>query len=163
MPGTAPRPDEAAPSPAAPPSPPSIPPTPPTVPAHPPSIPPSPPTIPARPRPTGPVADAAAALDAELARPGPPAVDPPMLPFAIGGTVAWAIATLVMLPLRDSHDSWFWICVAGLLWGVPGVLIMLRHDQRLVRHDQRLLREDRRGHDQRPLRHDQRHGAARPD
>jgi hypothetical protein len=51
-----------------------------------------------------------------------------MVPFAVAGLVAWAIALLVVLPFRHSHESWLWICVAGLLWGIPGLLFMIRHD-----------------------------------
>lgn len=58
----------------------------------------------------------------------PQPVDPPMVPFAVAGIVAWLIAVLVMIPFRDTHESWFWICVAGLLWGIPGLLTMIRHD-----------------------------------
>ena len=58
----------------------------------------------------------------------PTALDPPMVPFAIGGMVVWFVAVLAMLPLRDTHGSWFWICVAGFLWGIPGLAVMIRHD-----------------------------------
>jgi hypothetical protein len=56
-----------------------------------------------------------------------------MVPFAVGGMIAWAIAGLVLLPFRHrledaGHDSWLWICLAGLLWGIPGLITMLRHD-----------------------------------
>ena len=53
-----------------------------------------------------------------------------MVPFALGGIAAWLVALLVMLPFRDSHESWLWICVAGFLWGIPGLLTMIRHDAR---------------------------------
>jgi hypothetical protein len=51
-----------------------------------------------------------------------------MVPLAVGGIAIWAVATLVTIPFRDSHPSWFWICVAGLLWGIPGLITMIRHD-----------------------------------
>jgi hypothetical protein len=56
-----------------------------------------------------------------------------MVPFAIGGLAAWAVAGLVLLPLRarlvsDGHGSWLWICLAGFLFGIPGLATMLRHD-----------------------------------
>lgn len=57
-------------------------------------------------------------------------LDPPMVPFALGGIAVWLVALLVTIPFRDTHESWFWICVAGLLWGIPGLLTMLRHDAR---------------------------------
>lgn len=57
-------------------------------------------------------------------------LDPPMVPFALGGMAAWLVALLVVLPFRDTHESWFWICVAGFLWGIPGLLTMIRYDAR---------------------------------
>ena len=60
-------------------------------------------------------------------------LDPPMLPFALGGMAAWLVALLVMVPFRHSHESWFWICVAGFLWGIPGTLTMIRYDARRKR------------------------------
>jgi len=61
-------------------------------------------------------------------RPTPPPPDPPMVPFAVGGMALWAVAALVLVPFYDTHPSWWWICVDGLLWGIPGTLTMLRHD-----------------------------------
>lgn len=58
----------------------------------------------------------------------PPSTDVPMVPLTAAGTAAWAIAAVVMLPFRDGHESWFWICVAGFLWGIPGLLVMLRRE-----------------------------------
>jgi hypothetical protein len=52
-----------------------------------------------------------------------------MVPFAIGGMAVWLVALLITLPFRGEHASWFWICVAGLLWGIPGLLTMIRHDR----------------------------------
>jgi hypothetical protein len=56
-----------------------------------------------------------------------------MVPFAIGGIVAWAVAGLVLLPFRDwladhGHTNWLWICLAGFLLGFPGLAVMVRHD-----------------------------------
>jgi hypothetical protein len=56
-----------------------------------------------------------------------------MVPFAVGGIVAWAIAGLVLLLFRDwlaanDHTDWLWICVAGFLWGFPGLAVMIKHD-----------------------------------
>lgn len=58
-----------------------------------------------------------------------------MVPFAVGGIVVWAVAGLVLLLfrgwLRDSgHTDWLWICLAGFLWGFPGLAVMIRHDRR---------------------------------
>ena len=54
-------------------------------------------------------------------------LDPPMVPFALGGLAAFAIAGVVVL-LADGPRSWWWVCVAGFLCGIPGLLTMLRHD-----------------------------------
>jgi hypothetical protein len=56
-----------------------------------------------------------------------------MVPFAIGGLVAWAVAGLVLLLFRGwladhDHTDWLWICLAGFLLGFPGLAVMLRHD-----------------------------------
>ena len=67
-------------------------------------------------------------------RPVPKPLDPPMVPFAIGGIALWAVAALVLLPFRDrleaaGHGSWLAICVAGALWGLPGLATMVVHDR----------------------------------
>ncbi|WP_420813675.1 DUF2530 domain-containing protein [Planosporangium thailandense] len=61
------------------------------------------------------------------------ALDPPMVPFAIGGIVAWAVAGLALLPFRHAlsahgHGDWLAICLAGFLWGFPGLAVMIKHD-----------------------------------
>lgn len=66
-------------------------------------------------------------------RPRPEPLDPPMLPFAVGGLLVWAIAGLVLLPFHgwlsdNGHTNWLWICLAGFLVGLPSVPLMLRHD-----------------------------------
>ena len=67
-------------------------------------------------------------------RPRPRPLDPPMVPFALGGTIAWAVTGLVlMLFFRDWLDStgradWLWICLTGFLLGFPGTATMMRHD-----------------------------------
>jgi Protein of unknown function (DUF2530) len=63
----------------------------------------------------------------------PRPLDPPMLPFAIGGMLVWAVAGLVLLLAREwldrhGHTNWLWICLAGFLLGLPGLAVMLRHD-----------------------------------
>ena len=60
-------------------------------------------------------------------KPRPEPLDPPMVPFAVGGMAAFALAGVVLL-LAGSPDDWLWICLAGFLWGIPGLLTMLRHD-----------------------------------
>lgn len=57
-----------------------------------------------------------------------------MVPFAVGGIIVWAVAGLVLLLLRGwlrdhGHTNWLWICLAGFLWGFPGLAVMLRHDR----------------------------------
>jgi hypothetical protein len=53
--------------------------------------------------------------------------DPPMVPFAVGGMAAFAVAALVVW-LAHGPSEWLWICLAGFLLGIPGLLTMLRHD-----------------------------------
>ena len=54
-------------------------------------------------------------------------LDPPMVPFALGGMVVWAVVGVILL-LADAPESWLWTCLAGFLLGIPGLLTMLRHD-----------------------------------
>jgi hypothetical protein len=54
-------------------------------------------------------------------------LDPPMVPFALAGMAAFAVAGLAVL-LFHGRSQWWWICVAGFLAGIPGLLTMLRHD-----------------------------------
>lgn len=56
-----------------------------------------------------------------------------MVPFALAGMAGWALAGLVLLFFRDQlvesgHEGWLWICLAGFLWGLPGLAVMMRHD-----------------------------------
>ena len=65
----------------------------------------------------------------------PTALDPPMVPFAVGGIIVWAVAGLALLPFRatlEAHGNgnWLTICLAGFLWGFPGLAVMIRHDAR---------------------------------
>jgi hypothetical protein len=65
--------------------------------------------------------------------PEPVALDPPMVPFAIGGIVLWAVAGLVLLPFRHDlqargHGSWLSICLAGFMMGFVGLAVMIKHD-----------------------------------
>lgn len=66
--------------------------------------------------------------------PRPEPLDPPMVPFALAGIAAWALAGLVLLVFfRDwltahDHQDWLWTCLAGFLWGFPGLAVMMRHD-----------------------------------
>ena len=55
------------------------------------------------------------------------ALDPPMVPFVLGGMGAFAIAGIVLL-LTPAPAEWRWIALSGFLWGIVGLLWMLRHD-----------------------------------
>jgi hypothetical protein len=66
--------------------------------------------------------------------PQPAALDPPMVPFALAGIAVWAVVGLTLLPFRHTldshgHSSWLAICLAGFLWGFPGLAVMIRHDR----------------------------------
>ncbi|SCL47612.1 Protein of unknown function [Micromonospora yangpuensis] len=46
---------------------------------------------------------------------------------------AWALAGVVLLVRSDwltanGHQHWLWTCLAGFLWGLPGLAVMMRHD-----------------------------------
>jgi hypothetical protein len=61
-------------------------------------------------------------------------LDPRTVPFALGGMVIWAVVGLVMLGFRHTlsahgHENWLWICLAGFLAGIPGILTMTTHDR----------------------------------
>ena len=59
-----------------------------------------------------------------------------MVPFAVGGTIAFAVTGLVLwLFFRDQlaaagRTDWLWICLTGFLLGFPGTAAMMRHDAR---------------------------------
>jgi len=55
-------------------------------------------------------------------------LDPPMVPFALAGLAAFAVAGVIVL-LAHGPTDWLRICVAGFLCGIPGLLTMLRHDR----------------------------------
>jgi hypothetical protein len=61
-------------------------------------------------------------------KPRPEPLDPPMVPFALAGVAAFAIALLVT-SLAGAPKDWVEICLAGLLWGIPGTLTMVLHDR----------------------------------
>ena len=60
-------------------------------------------------------------------KPRPEPLDPPMVPFALAGMAAFAVAGVVVLLAGGRHE-WLWTCLAGVLVGIPGLLVMLRHD-----------------------------------
>src|SRR5690348_16068386 len=74
------------------------------------------------------------------AREGQPALreltplDPPMVPFALGGMALWLVAGLILLPFRHTlsahgHTDWLWICLAAFLLGFPCWYVVGRHDR----------------------------------
>ena len=62
-----------------------------------------------------------------MTKPRPEPLDPPMVPFALAGMAVFAIA-LPVVWLAGAPAYWLWTCLAGLLWGIPGLLTMMRHD-----------------------------------
>jgi hypothetical protein len=64
-----------------------------------------------------------------MTSPKPPIepLDPPMVPFALGGMAAFAVAAPIIW-LAGGPSMWLWVCLAGFLLGIPGLLVMLRHD-----------------------------------
>jgi uncharacterized membrane protein len=56
-------------------------------------------------------------------------LDPPMVPFAVGGMAGFAVAALVVW-LAHGPDRWLDICIAGFLVGIPGLITMVVHDRR---------------------------------
>jgi hypothetical protein len=55
-------------------------------------------------------------------------LDPPMVPFAVGGLAGFAIATLIVW-LADGPDRWLETCIAGFFVGIPGLITMIVHDR----------------------------------
>ncbi len=56
-----------------------------------------------------------------------------MVPLVLAGTVVWGVVGLILLAERASltaqgRENWLWICLAGFLFGVAGLLLMRRHD-----------------------------------
>ena len=51
-----------------------------------------------------------------------------MVPFALAGVAAFAIALLVTV-LAGAPDKWIEVSLAGLIWGIPGTLTMVVHDR----------------------------------
>ena len=60
-------------------------------------------------------------------RPPVEPLDPPMVPFVLGGLAVFALTGVVLL-IAGGPRAWLWICLSGLLWGIVGLLWMLRHD-----------------------------------
>jgi len=56
-----------------------------------------------------------------------------MVPFAVAGMAAFGAAGIVLLFFQDwlaahGHTEWLWICLAGFLIGIPGLITMIVHD-----------------------------------
>ena len=51
-----------------------------------------------------------------------------MVPFALGGMAGFAVAALIVW-LSGGPDRWLWICLAGFISGIPGLLTMIVHDR----------------------------------
>ena len=64
-----------------------------------------------------------------------------MMPFAAGGTALWALAGLILLiffrdRLAESGQTmWLWICLAGFVGGLIGMLVMHLRARRRRRRD----------------------------
>ena len=60
-------------------------------------------------------------------------LDPPMVPFAVAGTVLWLVLGLILLALRPTlaaggNEEWPIICFTGAGLGLIGIAIMAVHD-----------------------------------
>jgi hypothetical protein len=58
-----------------------------------------------------------------------------MMPFAVGGTVLWTAAGLVLFLYREELAArglamWLWTCVAGVIGGLMGIIVMHIRDRR---------------------------------
>jgi hypothetical protein len=63
-----------------------------------------------------------------------PSLDPPMVPFVLGGMGVWLLLGLVGLALRSTlaeqgREHWITICFAGFLVAIPGLALMIVHDR----------------------------------
>jgi hypothetical protein len=56
-------------------------------------------------------------------------LDPPMVPFAVGGIIAFALAA-IGLWVFDGPRDWLEISLAGFAWGFVGLAAMIPHDRR---------------------------------
>src|SRR5689334_17242803 len=55
-------------------------------------------------------------------------LDPPMVPFALAGMAAFAIAAVIVW-LADGPHRWLVTCFAGVAVGIPGLITMIVHDR----------------------------------
>lgn len=74
--------------------------------------------------------------------PTPPEVEPldvDGVGAVLAGTVAWAVALVVCLVLRDrlaadGHTWWTWVCLTGALLGLPGLWYVRRRRDAYAAH-----------------------------
>lgn len=57
-----------------------------------------------------------------------------MVPFVLAGMAIFAVTGVGLWIARDrlaanGHQGWLWICLAGFLWGFPGLATMIVHDR----------------------------------
>ncbi len=58
-----------------------------------------------------------------------------MMPFAVGGTVLWTAAGLVLFLYKEELEArgltmWLWTCLAGVIGGLLGIVVMHVRDRR---------------------------------
>lgn len=58
-----------------------------------------------------------------------------MMPFAVAGTVLWTAAGLVLFLYREELAArgltmWLWTCLAGVIGGLVGIVVMHVRDRR---------------------------------
>jgi len=61
--------------------------------------------------------------------------DVSMMPFAVGGTVLWTAAGLILFLYKDELEArglamWLWTCLAGVIGGLLGIIVMYVRDRR---------------------------------
>ena len=61
--------------------------------------------------------------------------DVSMMPFAVGGTVLWTAAGLVLFLYKEELEArgltmWLWTCLAGVIGGLVGIVVMHVRDRR---------------------------------
>lgn len=61
-----------------------------------------------------------------------------MVPFAVGGIAIWALLGIGLY--ATGHTGWAQICLAGVLWGIVGLLVMIKHDTGRASRASRLSR-----------------------
>jgi hypothetical protein len=49
-----------------------------------------------------------------------------MVPFAAGGIAIWGVLGIGFY--AAGNTGWAQICLAGVLWGIVGLLVMIKHD-----------------------------------